>query len=220
MQNAFVSWRGGRIRFWVGDALFRNSLGPPAYLRLLRAKPTGRSFPIATKNLANFAAMKRFVLPLFLLVLLAAACDRNNVNPETAMNYNNALVSHGDTVLHAFDAFNTSVDARNDAQAQKRLELAIAAAQRAVEAIAKMPSFDGDSSLRDATLGVVRFYARSFTNGFKPMLPVLLADTLSEQQAISVDSLIHDFSFEEDSLRMVMVEAQAKFSGKYGLQLH
>lgn len=179
-----------------------------------------RTIPPKPRLSLTFTVMKSTFPAALLIVALFAGCAPRTATPQEAMAYNNTLVSHGDTVLQAFDAFNSSVDAHDSVHVEKRLELAIVAAKRSVSAISAMKPIDGDSSLRDATLQVMRYYEDVFQSGFKRMLPILMADTLSEAEAISVDSLVHDFSFVEDSLRMLMLGAQNSFSVKYGLELH
>lgn len=164
--------------------------------------------------------MMRIYLPtLLILAALLSSCGPRTASPEEASKYNNAIVSHGDTVLHAFDAFNIAVESRDSENAKKRLELAIKAADRAVNAVAAMPPLDGDSTMREATLTLMRHYARSFKQDFQPMLPLMLADTLAEKQIAELDSMVSVFAYVEDSLRFLMFSAQANLSAKYGLQM-
>lgn len=162
----------------------------------------------------------RPLLCILLLGLLGWSCQRQDNSPEAAAAYNEAIVQSCDSVTRAFDAFNESVDVGDAAKAEQRLQLTIMAAERARKKVAGMEAFDGNTELRDASTDLLNYYHRALEKGFRPLLPVLLADTLDEQQAIRADSLISDFVYMEDSLFAQLFTAQALFSKKYGLTLH
>lgn len=163
--------------------------------------------------------MRTYHHAFLILAVLFSACGPRLASPEEASRYNNMIVSHGDTVLHAFDAFNIAVESRDKESATKRLELAVKAADRAVKAVSDMPPLDGDSTLREATLALMHHYAQAFKSDFQPMLPLMLADTLPEFQIAKLDSMVSVFAYVEDSLRFLMFSAQANLSTKYGLQM-
>lgn len=166
--------------------------------------------------------MKRFHFVWALALLLSlAACNRVSTppTPEAAVRYNESIVRHCDSVTRAFDVFLESIDARDADKAHRRLELAIVASQRAQSGLGRVKDHMGDTQLRDAALGLVTYYEKSLSGDFTQILPLMLRDTLEEDDALRVDSTMARFGQEEDSLFKRMVTTQLEFSKKHGLTL-
>jgi hypothetical protein len=166
--------------------------------------------------------MKRF--PYFCclaLLFLLAACNRlaTPPSPEAAVRYNESIVRHCDSVTRAFDVLLESIDARDSAKAARRLELAIMASTRAEASLGKLQDHMGDTQLRDAALALVTYYHRSLSGDFTEILPYMLQDTLEEDAALHVDSVMTQFGQMEDSLFSRMIRTQVDFSKKHGLTL-
>lgn len=166
--------------------------------------------------------MKRFHFAWAVLLLLSmAGCKRLSTppTPEAAVRYNESVVLHCDSVTRAFDVFLESIDARDAEKARHRLELAILASKRAEANLGKMQDHMGDTKLRDAAHDLVSYYQSSLSGDFTQILPLMLRDTLEEDEALRVDSIMGHFGRNEDSLFKHMITAQLEFSKKHGLTL-
>ena len=166
--------------------------------------------------------MKRFQFFWYFVVAISlAACNRiaTPPSPEAAVRYNESIVLHCDSVTRAFDVLLESIDARDSSKAQRRLELAIMASARAQSSLGKLPDHMGNTQLRDAALDLVTYYHKSLSGDFTQILPYMLQDTLEEDAALHVDSVMTQFGQMEDSLFSRMIRTQVEFSKKHGLTL-
>lgn len=155
------------------------------------------------------------------LLLSLSACNRlaTPPSPEAAVRYNESIVLHCDSVTRAFDVLLESIDARDSVKAARRLELAIMASARAQSSLGKLQDHMGDTQLRDAALALVTYYHKSLSGDFTQILPFMLQDTLEEDAALHVDSVMTQFGQMEDSLFARMIKTQVEFSKKHGLTL-
>jgi hypothetical protein len=93
-------------------------------------------------------------------------------------------------------------------------------ATRFINEIKGMPSYRGDSALRDAAVNIFSFYKRIFLNQYKRIVEIRRKGSfMTKDDLDELKQIIDDISKEEEKLDKNFHNAQQDFADKNNMQL-
>ena len=147
-------------------------------------------------------------------VFLLFSCKEN---AKKAKVYHDAIVKSTaivtDSVIDYADAIHSGSLSISSEVTQKYISLI----SKTIDSVSFKGNFEGDSSLRTTSVGLLRFYETYINQNFVPYFNSLVSDSLGEEQIAIADSLHRKMMDEEVQYWNSFNNAEKKFSDTYDL---
>lgn len=174
--------------------------------------------------------MKIFGLPIIAIILFyffvfeqkddsKQSSESELVTFSTAEEYNNYIVDLQLESVKSIMLFSDACAEGNRHQMLDSYEHFELQTMLSLEQIKKLSDFNGSTELRDAAIKLFGFYVEISQNEYKQILDVLLQSDYSEQDDITVDSLIKVVFVKEEACDSEFEKAQNKFAKDNALQM-
>jgi len=164
---------------------------------------------------------------LFCILFIAtgfAACNepvkgRNGVVYKSASQYNDYIVSRQTSLMKNVLEFG-EIAQKNLDSAGKMLDGFVKETDGMITEIKSMPSYKGDSSLRNAAINSFNFYKKVFGNDYKQILAMRKerADA-TEEGAAAINRIVEQLSQEEEKYDKTFHDTQVDFADKNNMKL-
>lgn len=163
--------------------------------------------------------MKKFGT-IFAAVLLFAFLTSCGNKTDEALQYSNKLVELQTNVYKAFITFSNSMASADMPKIKENHQLAVKAANDALDAIKKIEPFDGDDNLRLKMQALLEFYLSILNNEFKEAVAIIEKGTnATPEDIIKINALSSNITQKEAKLDSEAQAAQKAFSEKYKFTL-
>lgn len=168
---------------------------------------------------------KNLFFLLTTLVLLGYSCkQKSNQTDEpivfsTAEEYNNYIIDIQVETIKSIQRFSDACAEGIPQQMKFTFEEFQIQTQTAIENLNKLGDFNGSTELRDEAMKLFEFYAEIAKYEYKQILEILLKSDYSEQDDITVDSLIKVVAEKEDIMDNNFEKAQKKYAEENELDM-
>jgi hypothetical protein len=164
------------------------------------------------------AAARSLLLALGLFAVSAPAyaqvAPAVDVSSWAAVDYNDYVLADDDAVTAAFGAYATAMGTRDlDQMYYARLSLK-STVEGAMAKVSDVPAYNGDSSLRDATLVAYAFYSTAVQDSL-PRLEVMIA----QGDFVGAQALVDEMSADEQLFAALLDATQEEFAARWGFTL-
>ena len=156
-------------------------------------------------------------LLLFVLILSIAAC--NMFNKETAVQYNNKIISVQDNIHLKLKTLGVAFATRDSVVMTASLESLKKTIDSGITVMNGIKDFEGSTALKDATLNLFKFYKRTAENEFTQEVNILKKQEISDEDQDLIAGIDEKISAEEKPLDEALAEAQKFMAEKYKFNL-
>jgi hypothetical protein len=170
--------------------------------------------------------MHKTLIILFATVLLTSYSCRQTtqqkdeiINFSTAEEYNNYIIDLQLETIKSIQRFSDACAEGIPQQMKFTFEEFQIQTQNAIESLKKLGDYNGSTELRDEAMKLFEFYAEIAKYEYKQVLEILLKSDYSEQDDITVDSLIKVVSEKEDIMDNNFEKAQKKYAKENDLEM-
>lgn len=172
----------------------------------------------------NFASIS---ITIFLIstLLLSSSCEQTSTKENTpltfssAEEYNNYIIDLQVETIKSIHRFSDACSEGIPQQMKFTFEEFQIQTQTAIEKLKKLDSFNGSTELRDEAMKLFEFYSEIAKYEYKQILEILLKNDYSEQDDITVDSLIKVVGEKEDIMDTNFEKAQKMFAKENELDM-
>ena len=164
-----------------------------------------------------FAIIAMFISVLFI------SCNgpikgKNGVSYKTALQYNDYILNKQKDIVNLIMQYAQA--GQNDlAKADVILDTAIATSNRYINDVEGMPAWKGDSTFRDTTLSLFRFYKNTFSGGYRYIIDMQRDGTVSAAEEEKYKQIVADITDTEGRLDANMKRTQQAFADKNGFRV-
>jgi hypothetical protein len=165
----------------------------------------------------------RYLL-LTLILGLAIACNKpvkgkNGETYKNAVQYNDYIVGRQTKLMKNIMDFGKMTESDLDS-AEQLLKKYVTETEKMIHDIQGMPSYKGDSSLREAAIGSFRFYKRVFEEDYMDLLNIRKKnEDITEADMGEMDRIVEKISKEEEKFDKAFHNAQRQFADKNNMKL-
>jgi hypothetical protein len=170
--------------------------------------------------------MKNISLTSILVLLFIGlnSCQQNEKQDEiitfsTAEEYNNYIIDLQLETIKSIQQFSDACSEGIPQQMKFTFEEFQIQTQTSIEKLKKLGDFNGSTELRDEAMKLFEFYADIAKYEYKQILEILLKSDYSEQDDITVDSLIKVVAEKEDIMDNSFEKAQKKYAQDNELEM-
>ena len=166
----------------------------------------------------------RYLIVFVFAVYGFAACDkpvkgRNGVIYKTAVQYNDYIVGRQSTLMQNVHDFGKVAETNLDS-ATKMLNKFAARTATMIEEIKGMPSYKGDSALRDAAVSSFNFYKNVFENDYMQIITIRKKGIdITPEDAAEANRIIQKITQDEQDFDKRFHNAQKDFAEKNNMKL-
>jgi hypothetical protein len=163
-------------------------------------------------------------LALTILACILMACNqpvkgRNGVIYKSAVQYNDYIVGRQTTLMQNILDFGKMAETNLDS-AEQMLHRFTNEAGTMITEIKGMPSYSGDSSLREAAVSSFSFYKKIFDNDYMQILNIRKKGTeVSNDDVTELSNIVTRISREEEGIDKAFHKAQKDFADKNNMKL-
>lgn len=138
---------------------------------------------------------------------------------STAVGYNDYIVKRQKDIYN-FIFKMTDAAAKDPEAAEKVIDEAIPVIDKIIGEIKFLPSFNGDSSFRDAAVPLFEFYKATFDGAYREIIAInKKGDKKTKADIAKQQALSDKLSSEEASLDIAMKSAQSAFAVSNNMQV-
>lgn len=163
----------------------------------------------------------KLILSLFSFLLFTSNCDAQVKKFETAVAYNDFIITEQLKIGKALQEFNNTFSATTDSNIIHKARIAIKTqADSSVKQVKLMQPYKGDTALRKASVSLFTFYAKAATNEYAQVIHIYYNDKLSsEEKRKQLEAIIKIITDTEAGLDKNFGDAQKTFAAKHGFTL-
>lgn len=160
--------------------------------------------------------MKNFLF-LLLFVLPEISFAQTDINPKifkTAVEYNDYIISEQTAIGNQINELMALVNDTSSTfdQAKKKLGVLAARSKEAEENARKLPSYNGNTSFRDAAASLFLFYYTTFSSDYATIIDLMYNGGGSNEAYERIDSIIANISVREKNYDELFSSEQKKFA--------
>ena len=162
--------------------------------------------------------MKTFTL-CFALVFCSLNVQAQKFS--TAIEYNDYIVEQQNSIASAMLIFNEGLNSLSATKenAMENLNGLKTATKTGLEKVRKMSAFEGNTSLREATIDLFSFYETTFANEYAQLVDLLFKDDLNDDILAEMERLLAKITESEKVLDENFASEQKAFAVTHGFEL-
>lgn len=163
----------------------------------------------------------KLILSLLTFIILANNCSAQLKKFETAVAYNDYIITEQVKIGKVIQEFNNAITATADTNAIHKIRVAIKdQADSSVKAVKLMQPYKGDTILKRASINLFVFYSKIAGNEYARLIRLFYNSKLSnEEMQKQLGVILKAVTEEEAALDKNFSDAQKAFALKHGFTL-